>query len=160
MLSVTDFTSEDYKGFTAILMDPPWKIGEKGQGITPKDLKDLPITDELIPKGFLFIWVEKEVIHEVTHSPRNANHSHHLLLSQVIKQAEKWRFKYVENMAWVQQTVNNRLRREDYKYFQKSKLSLLIFRLLLASFFLLLDTHPPQHLQERRRDAIAAPKDS
>ena len=77
---MTDFTSEDYNGFTAILMDPPWKIGEKGQGITPKDLKDLPITDELIPKGFLFIWVEKEVIHEVAHRAsfqgKTQNHSH------------------------------------------------------------------------------------
>src|SRR5690242_5208885 len=53
-----------------------------------------------------------------------------LFYAQVIKLAEKWKFKYVENMAWVQQGVNNRLTRRSYRYFQKSKLSLLILRLV------------------------------
>lgn len=51
-----------------------------------------------------------------------------LTTAQMLKLAAQWKFKYVENMAWIQQTVNNRLKVESYKYFQKSKQSLLILR--------------------------------
>lgn len=63
--------------YAAILMDPPWLPYYKGQkGITPEDLVDflntllisqakMAITDKLIPNGYLFIWVEKEITAKV-----------------------------------------------------------------------------------------------
>jgi hypothetical protein len=71
---------EKLGSFEAILMDPPWdlsprvpasgkvepKRGNKGERlITPEELGRWPITDKLIPKGFLFIWTEKELIPRV-----------------------------------------------------------------------------------------------
>ncbi len=55
---------------------------------------------------------------------------------QVFAVAHKWGFNYVENFVWVKKTVNNKFYSTDYKYFRKSKLTLLIFRKpgLLAFF--------------------------
>jgi len=41
---------------------------------------------------------------------------------------KKWNFIYVENFAWVKKSVNNKFVAQPYKYFQKSKTTLLIFR--------------------------------
>lgn len=40
----------------------------------------------------------------------------------------KWGFKYVENFCWIKKDVNNQIHKSPYRYFNKSKLSLLIFR--------------------------------
>jgi N6-adenosine-specific RNA methylase IME4 len=108
--------------FEAILMDPPWDLRppspkgaeEEVEGprtaITPEELGRWRITNNLIPRGFLFIWVEKELI------PR------------VFRMAKRWQFEYVENLVWVRKRVNNRLERKPYKYLCKSKITLLIFR--------------------------------
>lgn len=45
--------------------------------------------------------------------------------------AAKWGFAYVENLTWVKITPNNKLYFEDYKYFTKSKLTLLMFKKVL-----------------------------
>ena len=37
-------------------------------------------------------------------------------------------WNYVENLVWVKQTANNKTECQDYKYFKKSKVSLLIFK--------------------------------
>jgi hypothetical protein len=56
------------------------------------------------------MWVEKE------HIPA------------ALKVMKKWKFEYVENLAWVQKHVNNRFVEKDWPYFTKSKLTLLICR--------------------------------
>jgi len=105
-----------YGEFEAILMNPPWYTGDQKDPsrlpgtIVPEELVKLKITDELMPKGLIFIWVEKE------------------LIPKVFKVMKKWNFIYVENFAWVKKSVNNKFVAQPYKYFQKSKTTLLIFR--------------------------------
>jgi N6-adenosine-specific RNA methylase IME4 len=67
------------------------------------------VTD-IIKAGFLFIWLEKEWI------------------QKVVSITAKWGFKYVENFCWIKKDINNQIHKSQYKYFNKSKLSLLIFR--------------------------------
>jgi len=88
----------------AILMDPPWHL------ITPKQLSTLKFTDKVIPYGLVFIWIEKE------------------LIPDILEIMSKWGFFYVENLVWVKHTVNNKNVHQPYKYFKKSKMTLLIFR--------------------------------
>eukprot|EP00842_Homolaphlyctis_polyrhiza_P002314 jgi/Hompol1/3083/HPOL_001558-RA len=64
----------------------------------------------IIDYGFLFIWTEKE------HTP------------QILKAAEKWEFRYVENIAWIKKIVDNRIAKQPYRYFNRSKTTCLIFR--------------------------------
>ena len=45
---------------------------------------------------------------------------------------KKWNFIYVENFAWVKKSVNNKFVSQPYKYFQKSKTTLFIFRKFTA----------------------------
>jgi hypothetical protein len=52
----------------------------------------------------------------------------HIAWYQVFKVMKKWNFIYVENFAWVKKSVNNKFVTQPYKYFQKSKTTLLIFR--------------------------------
>jgi hypothetical protein len=40
----------------------------------------------------------------------------------------KFGFVYVENLVWVKQTTNNWTERQDYRYFRKSKMTLVLFR--------------------------------
>lgn len=128
--TIEELELEKLGSFEAILMDPPWdlspcapasnkapqshqlpKRGKNGERlISPEELGKWPVTDKLIPKGFLFIWTEKELI------PR------------VLTMAQKWGFHYVENFAWVKFDVNNKIHTEDYAYFRKSKLTLLMLR--------------------------------
>mmetsp|Transcript_10924 Transcript_10924/g.27607 ORF Transcript_10924/g.27607 Transcript_10924/m.27607 type:complete len:340 (+) Transcript_10924:54-1073(+) len=102
-------------GFHAILMDPPLKSAypsdHSGEHtITPEQLAKLKISSHVMPKGFIFCWVEKEHI------------------QPLFKVMDQWGFSYVESFAWVQQTVYNKLLQRSYCYFNKSKLTLLIFR--------------------------------
>lgn len=41
---------------------------------------------------------------------------------------EKWGFTYVENLVWIKQDVNSKIVYQEYRYFKKSKISLLIFK--------------------------------
>src|SRR3989338_6099668 len=41
---------------------------------------------------------------------------------------KQWNFTYVENFVWVMQNSDNTFHLQEYKYFQKSKLTLFIFR--------------------------------
>lgn len=65
---------------------------------------------DIVQSGFLFIWIEKE------------------WLRKIIAITAKWGFKYVENFCWIKKSLNNQFKRDEYTYFNKSKLSLLIFR--------------------------------
>ncbi|KAI9288732.1 hypothetical protein BC943DRAFT_272814, partial [Umbelopsis sp. AD052] len=98
--------------FQAVYMDPPLLLpGEEPSPgkITIEQLASLDIPS-IVPKGFLFIWLEKE------------------WLPDIVRICEKWHFKYVENFCWIKKNLNNQISKKPYTYFNKSKLSLLIFR--------------------------------
>ncbi|KAL6050740.1 Myb-like domain-containing protein [Balamuthia mandrillaris] len=100
--------------FEAVVMDPPW-ANQETWGVTPEELGRWWDIGSLVRNGLLFIWVEKELI------PR------------VMRMAAKWGFTYVENLAWVRQSVNNKTVEEPSPYFRKSKLTLLIFKKMPSS---------------------------
>ena len=60
--------------------------------------------------GFIFIWVEKR------------------LISDVLDVLLTFGFKYVENLVWVRQDINNKVLQEDAAYFRRSKSTLLMCR--------------------------------
>ncbi|ORY93520.1 hypothetical protein BCR43DRAFT_497075 [Syncephalastrum racemosum] len=98
--------------FSAVYMDPPLLL--PGEEPTPgkinvDDLARLNVSD-VIPAGFLFIWLEKE------------------FLQKIVNIAAGWGFKYVENFCWIKKNINNQIYKGASRYFNKSKLSLLIFR--------------------------------
>ncbi|KAI8883413.1 hypothetical protein K501DRAFT_219299, partial [Backusella circina FSU 941] len=98
--------------FSAIYMDPPLLLpGEKPTRgkISIDDFANLKISN-IMKAGFLFIWLEKE------------------WLRQIVAIAAKWGFKYVENFCWIKKDLNNQIHKSKYTYFNKSKLTLLIFR--------------------------------
>ncbi|KAG1170992.1 hypothetical protein G6F70_003730 [Rhizopus microsporus] len=98
--------------FNAVYMDPPFLLpGEEPVAgkITIDDFSALNVAD-IVKTGFLFIWLEKEWI------------------QKVVTITAKWGFKYVENFCWIKKDVNNQIHKSPYRYFNKSKLSLLIFR--------------------------------
>lgn len=98
--------------FQAIYMDPPFVLPgeEKAPGqITIQEFEQLKIAN-LVEQGFLFIWCEKELIPEL------------------LRICESWSFKYVENFTWIKKYVNNRIVRQPYTYFNKSKITCFIFR--------------------------------
>lgn len=68
---------------------------------------DIP---SIMPCGFLFIWVEKE------------------LTPQILKIGQAWGFRYVENFAWIKREKNNKIARQAYRYFNRSKTTCLILR--------------------------------
>jgi len=78
--------------------------------LSPEQFAKLKISDKVIPKGLIFIWVPKE------------------LIPLVVKTMSHWGFLYVENLVWVKKSVNNKIVAQPYKYFSRSKESLLIFR--------------------------------
>jgi len=99
--------------FICILMDPPWKLKNTPHQpgfITPQQLGKLKIDEKLLPAGFIFCWVDKEIIPEA------------------VKVMKKWGFIYVENFVWVRKHVNNRIATDPSAYFCRSKQSVLIFR--------------------------------
>ncbi|KAF9167385.1 hypothetical protein BGX20_011621 [Mortierella sp. AD010] len=98
--------------FQAIYMDPPLLREGQEPGpnkITLEQLSQLNIS-AILPRGFLFIWIEKE------------------FLPDVVRMAEKWELRYVENFCWIKKNTNNQISCEKSLYFNSSKLSLLIFR--------------------------------
>ncbi|KAG9285337.1 hypothetical protein G9A89_010812 [Geosiphon pyriformis] len=100
------------KNYQAVYIDPPLLLpGESAQSgkITIKELGKLDIP-KIILRGFLFVWAEKEY------------------LPDILQIAEKWGFRYVENFCWIKKNINNQFARLPYRYFNKSKLSLLVFR--------------------------------
>jgi len=100
--------------FVAILMDPPWQLPPPEPScpakISPAQFLKLKICEKLIPMGFIFIWLEKEIIPEAVEVMR------------------RWGFVYVENFVWIKKHVNNRIVTTDSRFFRRSKTSLLIFR--------------------------------
>jgi len=99
--------------FQGILMDPPWQLPNEPRQVdrlTPEQFAKVKVTDKVIPKGLIFIWVPKE------------------LIPQVVNTMGRWGFLYVENLVWVKKSVNNKMLTQPYKYFSRSKESLLIFR--------------------------------
>ncbi|KAI8067162.1 hypothetical protein BC940DRAFT_333741 [Gongronella butleri] len=107
----TDLTTFGKK-FTCVLMDPPLLLPGEAPSpgkITMDDLAHLNVRD-VVPAGFLFIWIEKEWIREL------------------VRLTKTWGFKYVENFCWIKKRINNQIARDPYRYVNKSKLSLLIFR--------------------------------
>ncbi|RIA93511.1 hypothetical protein C1645_796598 [Glomus cerebriforme] len=112
----SDILSMDLKklgqDFQAVYIDPPFLLPNEepsSDKITLQQFESLKVPD-IVPKGFLFIWVEKEFIPDI------------------VQIAEKWNFRYVENFCWIKKHINNQISRASYRYFNKSKLSLLIFR--------------------------------
>ena len=65
-----DFSLKRYKShqIQAILMDPPWKLrvtqGCENGTFEPSDIKNLRLK-EVIENGFIFMWIEKEIIAKV-----------------------------------------------------------------------------------------------
>ncbi|KAJ1561643.1 hypothetical protein HK096_003893 [Nowakowskiella sp. JEL0078] len=100
--------------FQAILMDPPIMLPNEeiipGK-ITMEQFSKLKIPS-LITHGFLFIWVEKEHIPEILKIAEN-----------------QWKFRYVENFAWIKLKYNNTIARQESRFFAKSKTTCLIFRM-------------------------------
>jgi N6-adenosine-specific RNA methylase IME4 len=72
--------------FLGVLLNPPWHAH-----VTPAHLAALQL-DRVCPLGFIFVWVEKEV------------------LSEVMDVFAKAKYQYVENLTWVQMTPANRVR--------------------------------------------------
>lgn len=132
---VDDILSLDLKqygtDFKAIYMDPPLLLpGEEptpgkihvddlvsDSDLTPKQvflliqgMKLRLNIPEVIPCGFLFIWLEKE------------------WLRRIVEIGEQWGFKYVENFCWIKKNINNQIHTSPGTYFKKSKLTLLVFR--------------------------------
>ncbi|KAF9182482.1 hypothetical protein BGZ51_004709 [Haplosporangium sp. Z 767] len=98
--------------FQAIYMDPPLLRAGQEPGpnkITMEQLGTLNV-GAILPKGFLFVWVEKE------------------FLPEMVALAERWGMRYVENFCWIKRNNNNQIAKENSPYFNSSKLSLLIFR--------------------------------
>ena len=99
--------------FTGIYMNPPWKKFNQplqpGQ-ITAEDFAKLQLPREVLDVGLIFIWVEKEVIHAV------------------LDALEKWEYRYVENLVWVRENVDNTFRHDPGQFFRTTKSTLLICR--------------------------------
>ena len=99
--------------FQAVYMDPPLclpgEIPRKNQ-ITLAQLTAVPVPDLIPGSGFLFVWIEKEMILDM------------------LRIAEKWGFHYVENFCWIKKNVSNKFVKEPYTYFNKSKLTMLVLR--------------------------------
>jgi hypothetical protein len=71
--------------FLGVLLNPPWTT------VTPKQVEALALP-KLCPLGFVFVWVEKEV------------------LDQVVDAMVRLKYVYVENLTWVLMRPNNRVR--------------------------------------------------
>ena len=71
--------------FLGVLLNPPWAT------VTPKQIESLSLP-KLCPVGFVFVWVDKEV------------------LDQVVDVLVRMKYMYVENLTWVLMAPNNRVR--------------------------------------------------
>ena len=68
-----------------VLLNPPWG------SVKPKELEGLALPD-ICKHGFVFVWVDKEVLDEV--------------VDVLVRQ----KYVYVENLTWVTMAPNNRVR--------------------------------------------------
>jgi len=85
--------------------------GSTRYGILPADLRRLKLDNpRIVEVGFIFIWVEKQHI------------------AEVLDVFEEWQFKYVENIKWVRYAAHHRLMVQPYRFFNASKLTLLLAR--------------------------------
>ncbi|KAJ2756407.1 hypothetical protein H4R27_000624 [Coemansia aciculifera] len=102
--------------FDVILMDPPWQLASqaptRGVAIAYQQLPDVCI--ESLPiqllqtSGFIFIWV---INNKYTKA------------FQLMKQ---WGYTYVDDIAWVKQTVNRRMAKGHGYYLQHAKETCLV----------------------------------
>ncbi|KAJ2754042.1 hypothetical protein IWQ56_006548, partial [Coemansia nantahalensis] len=102
--------------FDVILMDPPWQLASqaptRGVAIAYQQLPDVCI--ESLPihllqtSGFIFIWV---INNKYTRA------------FQLMKQ---WGYTYVDDIAWVKQTVNRRMAKGHGYYLQHAKETCLV----------------------------------
>ncbi|RKP05888.1 MT-A70-domain-containing protein [Thamnocephalis sphaerospora] len=104
--------------FDVIVMDPPWQLAThaptRGVAIAYQQLPDvciesLPI-NTLQSNGLIFIWVI------------NAKYVRAFELMQ------RWGYEYVDEIAWVKQTVNRRMAKGHGYYLQHAKETCLIGR--------------------------------
>ncbi|KAI8049978.1 MT-A70-domain-containing protein [Syncephalis plumigaleata] len=104
--------------FDVILMDPPWQLAThaptRGVAIAYQQLPDvciesLPI-EKLQQNGLIFIWVI------------NAKYV------RAFELMERWGYEYVDEIAWVKQTVNRRMAKGHGYYLQHAKETCLIGR--------------------------------
>ncbi|KAI8905231.1 hypothetical protein EDD86DRAFT_212483, partial [Gorgonomyces haynaldii] len=93
----------DFSGLHShcILMNP-------FQHLTVEQFAELPFT--YIDFGIIFIWIDKPDV------------------PKAFKLFEARGFKYVENFCWIKLTMDNKIKRDEGQYFQKSKETLYIFR--------------------------------
>ena len=89
--------------FLGVLLNPPW------DSVKPAQLAAMQLS-RFCPLGFLFVWVEKEV------------------LSEVVDVFVKAEYVYVENLTWVHVAPNNRAVEGPTAYTGRSHRTLLIFR--------------------------------
>eukprot|EP00164_Ancoracysta_twista_P006054 GFYU01008352.1.p1 GENE.GFYU01008352.1~~GFYU01008352.1.p1 ORF type:complete len:287 (-),score=93.69 GFYU01008352.1:241-1053(-) len=97
--------------FDVIVMDPPWQLASanptRGVAIGYDQLKDSDIADIPVPQlqtdGFIFIWVIN------------------VKYKWAIQQMENWGYAYVDDIAWVKQTVNRRSAKGHGYYLQHAK---------------------------------------
>jgi N6-adenosine-specific RNA methylase IME4 len=100
-----------------------------------------------IRSGFVFVWVDKE------------------LIAEVLEVMEREGFKYVENLVWVRQDADNSFRLEQSAYFGRTKSTLLMCRRVTNERLELRHqrtpdvvfdfvTHDPFSRRERRPQAV------
>lgn len=99
------------EGFLAALVSAPWRVPGYTDGITVADFEALDL-GKLVPRGFLFVWTEKEV------------------MAGVLAVAMKWGFSYIENMTWWKQTVEMQDTNDPRgkPVFGRSHMTMLMFR--------------------------------
>lgn len=80
--------------------------------------------------GFIFIWIEKELIPKVICFCLNLFKKLFFLIIfwKVFDIMESWKFIYVENLVWIKKQGNNQLVEQPSAFFRRSKVSLYIFR--------------------------------
>ncbi|KAJ2225923.1 hypothetical protein IWW45_007678 [Coemansia sp. RSA 485] len=102
--------------FDVILMDPPWQLASqaptRGVAIAYQQLPDVCI--ESLPiqllqtSGFIFIWV--------------INNKY----TKAFRLMKQWGYTYVDDIAWVKQTVNRRMAKGHGYYLQHAKETCLV----------------------------------
>ncbi|KAJ1658581.1 hypothetical protein IWQ61_002204 [Dispira simplex] len=104
--------------FDVICMDPPWQLAThaptRGVAIGYQQLPDVCIEELPIPllqqNGFIFIWV--------------INNKY----TKAFDLMKKWGYTYVDDIAWVKQTVNRRMAKGHGYYLQHAKETCLVGR--------------------------------
>ncbi|KAJ1730358.1 hypothetical protein LPJ72_004515 [Coemansia sp. Benny D160-2] len=102
--------------FDVILMDPPWQLASqaptRGVAIAYQQLPDVCIESlpiQILQKsGFIFIWV--------------INNKY----TKAFRLMRQWGYTYVDDIAWVKQTVNRRMAKGHGYYLQHAKETCLV----------------------------------